>query len=696
MTTYTFDSRFDYRITAKDNAFVTWSKYTGLSSNTGGVFPEFIGNVGDQAYLITADEAHVFSPTITNEFIFSTGSGALVTLAPSEVSYLNSPANPLNKVFGNTGVEGNAGILAVNINGYATPGFNEYFRAENDSLQFSDNVNWVHGRNSMTFGFNYIKKKEVDFDNVRFVDFGCTGAYCGNGRDSFTSSGSDLGQVGGDGFADVLLGKPKVIHQRYSYTGSGPFAPEPTELIPYYGIYFNDKIQFTPRLTISLGLRYDLPVPLYTSDRYGNAIYRPATDDLAIPGRAPGLPLHYISTPKSDVAPRFSAAFQARPRLVLRAGYGLYYDSGASQISNSLGTAGGNVPGAFVGDEVTPTSLGGNDEDPITSLSQVFQASPAIVLGTYPVSTGLAQGYFGDGQYTTLYENDINQSVSTPYFHRYLADIQQELSPNSVFTLSYIGALGRNGWFYKDLNVPAYQTGYPDQNTFNAARPYNSGRFGDIYAQRAGLNSNYNAGIVKYEQRMNHGVQILTHYTFAKTISDRGLNGQFTSLGYNYPQSVLRYRGEATLSHRHRFLFQANYMPDYARHLPSYLRPALGDWHISAIGTYESGDALTVTDQNNLAQDYAASFGTPNVLHNPNLGRSQRTYTQYFDVNAFVEAPANVRGTASPGSVRGPGRRIGTSPLAKTSPSMNGCTRKFVRTCSTRSITPSGTAWIQP
>ncbi len=258
-TSYHWDSRFDYRITSKDNVFVTWSQYHGAANNSGGVFPEFIGDIADKSYLVTVDEAHVFSPHLTNEFIFATGSAALTTATPGEIAFLNSSANPFNKIFVNTGTApgGNTGILALNISGYETPGFNEYFRAENDSVQFSDNVSWIHGRHSMTFGLNYIRKWELDFDQVRYVDFGCTGIYCGNGRDVFTASGSDVGQVGGDGFADVLLGKPKVIHQRFNYTGAPPFSPEPNWTFPYYGSYFNDKVQFTKRLTVSFGLRYE-------------------------------------------------------------------------------------------------------------------------------------------------------------------------------------------------------------------------------------------------------------------------------------------------------------------------------------------------------------------------------------------------------------------------------------------------------
>lgn len=53
------------------------------------------------------------------------------------------------------------------------------------------------------------------------------------------------------------------------------------------------------------------------------------------------------------------------------------------------------------------------------------------------------------------------------------------------------------------------------------------------------MNSNYNAGVVKFERRMTSGLQILTHYTYSKVISDYGLNGQTTTLGWDYPQSVL-------------------------------------------------------------------------------------------------------------------------------------------------------------
>jgi hypothetical protein len=661
---YHWDSRFDFRISSKDSVFVAWSQYAGTPNNAGGLIPNLMqanADVSDKSHVVTVDEAHVFGAHLTNEFIFAIGSGALQTLSPSEISYANGSANPFNSIFANTGTApgGNTGIMGLNIFNYGplftqpSVGYEEYFLASNNSRQFSDNANWIRGRHSMTFGFTYLRKAEADFDNVRYVAFGCApapNAYCGGGPQLFTSSQG----VGGDAFAEVLLGLPSVIHQRYSYTSGGPFAPEPNSVVPYYGAYFNDKLQVTQRLTVSYGLRYEVPVPIYAVNNICCAIYQPATDTLAIPGIAPGVAKHYAPAPKHDFAPRLSLAMQLRPTLVVRAGYGLYYNSGASQISNLLsGAFYGGVPGGFVGNEID------NATPQTASLSQVFPSSPQVAVGTFPVSTGPGQGYYGDGAYQTVFYAD-QQSFRTPYIHRYLLDIQQEVAHNSVITLSYIGAEGRNGWYFVNANAAPYQTGWPDSTTYNAARPHNSGRFGDIYLQRSGLTSNYNAGIVKFQHQMSHGLQILTHYTYSKILGNRGITGQGTQdAGYNYPQSIIRSYGEETFSHRHRFLFQATYQPKYEQHLPAYLRPALGDWFISAIATLESGNALTVFNgAGNQANDFAPynGLGNLNIVHNPNFPHSKRTFAQYFDTSAFVVPPNNVQGTASPGVVRGPGQ----------------------------------------
>ncbi len=106
VTPYHWDSRFDYRISSKDNVFVAWSQYSATPNNAGGLIPNLMqanADVTDKSHVVTIDEAHVFSSNLTNEFIFAIGSGALQTLSPAEISYANGTSNPFNSIFQNTG-----------------------------------------------------------------------------------------------------------------------------------------------------------------------------------------------------------------------------------------------------------------------------------------------------------------------------------------------------------------------------------------------------------------------------------------------------------------------------------------------------------------------------------------------------------------------------------------------------------------
>jgi hypothetical protein len=517
-------------------------------------------------------------------------------------------------------------------------------------------VNWIHGRHSFTFGGNYFRKGEYDWDFIRFVSFG-EGSYPGSAQTTpFTASGSDIGSVGGNALADLMVGAPTVIHQRFDFAGGkDPLAPELNVVFPSWGAYVNDKIQISPRLTVTVGLRYDLNIPLFARNNLCCAVYQPNSSggQLAIPGIASGLSQKYLSPQKTNFAPRFSFAYQFDPKTVIRAGYGIYYDSGASQVSGSLGNALNGIPGYFIGGELTNSGA-----LPTYPLADTFQTPAPLAAGEYPVSTGTGQGYFGDGAFQNVYYYD-QKSIATPYYQRYLLDVQHEFGANSVFTLTYEGAQGRKSPYYADLNVPAYRTGWSTGDAFNAARPNNAGRFGEIFVQRPGLNSNYNAGIAKFEHRFSHGFQVLTHYTFSKTISDRGLTGQGTVLGFDYPQQILSNRGEASLSHRHRVLISTMWEPSYGKSWAPPLKAIATGWRISAIGTMESGDALTPINYATSSNDFASavsSFEQLNQNGNPNLGHFDRTFTQFFDVKAFSAPPNGVRGNAGVGTIRGPGQ----------------------------------------
>jgi hypothetical protein len=693
LSNYHIDTRFDATITSKDSAFVTWSKSIGSSQISGGIPPGQLHNFPntDHGFLVTANYVHVFTPHLTNEFIFGFGDSFL--LAAGNLNYFNSDANPLNHLFQNTGTGITKGSFAVNTgSNYATIGANESFRAENQSLQFSDNVDWVLGRHTLAAGFNYLRKIEQDWDFARNVSFGTNAVDypLAVNTQAFSAGGFAQNYIGGDGIADLEMGTPSDMQPRYTITGGDATAPDPPRISPYWGFYVNDKFRVSPKLTVSAGLRYDLSLPLYTPNPHSGPccqIYTstPQGGILQIPGLAPGLPQRYLTAHKLNFAPRVSFAYSPNPRTAIRGGYGIFFDTGATQLS---GQQGQGVSGA-VNYDVSNVSLGKPKDTPFLTLGNIFPAPKSTALGTYPVSTGPGQGYLGDlstGNAWNFVQYFDKKSFSLPYYQRMLFDIQRQIGPRDVFTLSYAGAQGRKGLDTENINLPPYQTGWINgagADAYNAARPNNSSRFGDIEVWRGKDNSFYNALIVLYRHDFTNGLQFSSNYTWGKTVSDYpytnilNLNTNGGADGFQYPN--IRSRGEATFSHRNRFVFTGIWGPLYGASWPAFAKIPLTGWRVSGIFTLESGDALTVSNggSGNCLPDGVTCGTSANdgagmdelfVSGDPNLSHGAKTFSRQFDTSKFTIPTQNVRGNSGLGTIRGPGQNNLDLSLAKTFP----------------------------
>jgi hypothetical protein len=719
ISNYHIDTRFDARVTANDNVFVTWSKSSGHETLTGGLTPSELYDfpIQSQAYLVTVNYAHIFTPHLTNEFIFGVGDGILGYLSSSQQSWLNGDSNPLNSLFHNTGssiTRGFVGVSASNSGAasqviypgtYAIPGLTDIGHNHNSSFQFSDNLAWARGRHMVTAGFNYLRKSEMDWDYESFVNFGSSpgNGVGSNSEQAFSASGGDLGYQGGDGMADLMMGTPSLLWVRYVINGAPTTtAPVYNILFPYWGFYANDKFRISPKLTISAGLRYDLSIPTYTPEPSIApccAIYTPTPDGgvLKYPGIATGLPIHYLSAPKLDFAPRLSIAYSPNLKTVIRAGYGIFYDTGANVISNNLLNAAYGTSAA-VNYNVDNVTLGKPVDTPFLNLSNIFPAPASTTLGSFPVSTGQGQGYPGPGLLTSITYYD-QKSTPLPYIQRMLFDVQRQVATHDVVTLSYAGAQGRKGQNEENINLPPYRTGWPfgggvGDPAYNTARPNNFGRFGDIYVMRPMINSFYNALIAQYRHDFSRNFQLLGNYTWGKTVGDypvvnnlaaNGVVSGGAIGGFQYPN--LNSRGESNQSHRQRFVASGIWSPQYGQSWPTWAKLPLAGWRVSGIYTLESGEALTVvnggpgtpcpandagtticpTGFGSSAQD-GAGFDELFVSGNPNLSHGSKSFSRQFNTAAFSIPPQNVRGDSGFGTVRGPGQNRADISVAKTFP----------------------------
>jgi hypothetical protein len=693
ISTSHLDTRFDARITSKDSVFVTWSQSKGLNQFSGGPQPYQLYNTPtqDQSYLVTANYAHIFTPKLSNEFTFGIGDGWLLYGSSATLSYDNGSSNPFNQYLQNTGVGQEHGVLTLGITNYASPGNSGVFRDENESLQFSDNFNWDHGKHSLSAGFNYIRKTELDWGFDQAVGF--TGA--------FSHSGSNLSYVGGDASADALMGLPQNIAAEVKVANQPATIPGSEVAFPSYGVYVNDLFRLNTKFTISAGLRYDLNIPVYSpspTTQLCCAVYVPDANGgaEAFPGIAPGISQHYLAADKKDVSPRLSIIFSPDQKTVVRAGYGIFFVSGSSDISNFIGELanGGNGLTAY---SVTNATLGAPVDTPVMTLASIMPPTLYGAVGSFPVSTGPGEGYYGSNALSSITYMD-QKSTTQPYYQRMMFDIQQALGSHDTVTIGYAGTQGRKGLNQMDINLPPYKTGWSsgggvNDPAFNAARPNNSGRFSDIYAYRNNLNSHYNALIAQYSHHFSRGFEITSHYTWSRSVSDyphydplrsNGAPGGGGS-GFLYPN--LYSRGQSVQSHPQRFVFSWVWAPKYGETWSRFAKESLTGWRLSGILSMESGSALTVSNNGSSRACSPADAGTPrcptgrgtspkdgagtselNVSGNPNIGHFSKTPLRQFDTSAF-SIPANgVRGDSGLGTVRGPGQNNLDVSLAKTFP----------------------------
>lgn len=633
-----FDTRVDIALGSNDNLYVNFARSTGRDENAGGLIPEITGNVEDTSWLASVSYARIFTPTLTNEVVVGFGRGSLCIPDQSTVDYMHQTDTLRAKYFQNIGQGDDLGLYMMDIGGYYGFGHWEVFCARNPSLQVSSNLNWIRGSHALKAGFNYFRKQEKDFDYIRYVGFDPT----------FTRSGSVDGSIGGDSVASFLLGVPSYMQQRYDLTGGDDTL---NFVAPYWGFYVEDKWQISSRWTLSAGLRYDLGIPTYSGNSYGSAIVDTTVPDweLRIPGRAPGLDLHYLPADKNNFAPRISVAYEATPGWLFRGGYGIFYDLGASTTAGQrMGDAFGGVPG-YVGDFYGNFRFGVHDDVPVMSMDSIFPTPASVAVGTYPVSTGPGSGYFDYPAGVRFLDLD---SGGTPYYHRFVLATEKQIASRTAVSAFYTGGRGRQLPYYENINKPAYRTGWPSEDAFNQARPNASGRFADVRVLRHGLESTYNAATIRIDHRAGRGFQFLSHYTYSKTVTDRGaLDGSFDEPTQTWDWNRELGRGEARFSHPHRFVGAATWEVPFGDSLTGVTRALLHGWRLSGVYTAESGDALTIMNGQSSARDFEPEM--PNVNGDPNDG--PRTTEQFFNVGAFSDPGQDVKGNSRPGNVRGPG-----------------------------------------
>jgi hypothetical protein len=535
---------------------------------------------------------------------------------------VNNPTTSLGDLNSTFKIQGDPTLPRLTVSGYFT-GQTSIAGPDAGSNFFSvrDALSMTRGNHSFKFGGEVSYEKIVH--DTLLDNYGV-----------FSFNGSKTGNA----YADFLLGVPATMTQDAPVRKLDSGA--------YLSFFAQDDYRVHSRVTLNLGIRYDLQFP-YTDPFDRKLAFVPgakstvsptALEGLLFPGD-PGISRGIVKTDVNNIAPRLGIAWDPRGdgRLAIRAGAGIFY---GSISGNEWNTTADNQP--FTVRQQFPTVY--TLSDPYRNLPGGVPPFPFNYEPTAPRFTLPAQ-VFGP-----------SLDFVWPYTYQMNLTIEKEIMRSFSMSASYVGALGRKLPASTDKNYPVFGPGASATN-FNLRRPYQPGTIGQARVLESIFNSDYHALQVSAERRGSR-FSAKAYYTFGKALEDVDYQGGGLPAVQNSNRPELE-RGRTSADRTHSFAFCGVWKLEGLETSASAVNALVNGWTISTIITLQSGMPLTISsglDRNfdGLTNDRADIVGDPTL----DAGRPrEELIEQWFNTAAFTQPAIGLDGTSSRSIVDGPGIR---------------------------------------
>ncbi len=540
----------------------------------------------------------------------------------------------LSEQFGIPGVNRSAetsGLSSINIAGQLALGSSILtpLRLAATNWNFSEKLIWVRGRHVLRTGFDYQH------------EMGSTG-YLVFGRGYYTflnlTTSTAVGKPGGDAFASFLTGAPfQVLRDDFPAGMVGLRSSR-------YGLYFQDDIKASSKLTLNLGARYDvMPYPREMYDRLSN--FDPNTGSMLVAGQ--GAPRRLRATDFKNLAPRIGLAYAWDELTAIRAGYGVGYADplGGASVLNSNQF---NTP-FYVRDNIT--------QFPFIAPQYVLSNHLPAIAPPDPLAPT------GDQRYLT--PHDRNQ-----YSQTWSLSLQRALGAELMVEAAYVGTSGSRLLMTSNINAAA--PGATDPTT---RRPYGQA-LGEIRQLSNGAHSSYHGLQLKVEKRYGHGLYVLAAYTWSKSLDNQSTGTDDSAAAGQFPQDPANHdrdRGPSSFDRTHRFTTSAVWeipLAGWSRGNSAAARAtraALGGWQLSGILQAQTGSPFSVVTPC-AAINAEGNNCRPDRLADGSLPAGARTLERWFDPSAFAIPGAPRYGNAGRNILRGPGSTVLDLGLSKSVP----------------------------
>jgi hypothetical protein len=489
--------------------------------------------------------------------------------------------------------------------------------------QVRDVFSWTRGNHILKFGGEASLEKMIQ--DTTLNNYGIFNFNSNNTRGT------------GNAMADFLLGLPVTFNQDAPITK--------IDNGWYGGLFIQDDFKIHPRLTLNLGLRYDLQTPL-TDPLDRKLTFVQGRQTTVVPAAFPGMLFPgdegigrgIVAADKNNFAPRVGLAWDPTGdgKTAVRAAFGIFY-----------GSIGGNMWNATADQQ--PFSIRQQFNNPGT-LTDPYSNLPGGV-SPFPFS-------FSPNNIRFILPAAISGpslDFRIPYVYQFNLTVQRQLTNDLGVTAAYVSTLGHKFRLNRDLNYPVFGPGASTQNV-NARRPILPGQLAAITLFESILNTSYHGMQLTAEKRMATNFSFKAFYTFGKAIDSSPSQSDTVGAVQNN-NNIAGDRGRADSDRRHNFVLSGIWNINYIKDWNPAARAILNGWSLSAIVTMRSGRPLTITngaDANldGVNNDRANLVGDPVLDHN--RPRSE-VVDAWFNVAAFAPVPVGTDGTAGRNIIDGPG-----------------------------------------
>src|SRR5438876_6342037 len=558
-----FDLKLDHNVSSNNHAFVRYSfekthrllPATLPHGDAGFTFGAGNGNIKAQG--LAFNDTHSFSAGLLNEFRFGWNS----------VKFLNTPidygTNPAAAV-GIPGINLNQSTSAMtmlnfqNIRNLGANGNVPLITNQND-FQVFDSITRVSGKHTMKAGgsITWRSREILNADSIvgQFVFDNNPTSNCGG-----ILSGCTVNSSTGFDVASFLLGyasqKNRNLFDAKTYT----------EKRPEYALYVQDDLRASSKLTLNMGLRWDLFVPwVEVDDRQSNfdvttGKFVVASSEAVMGGVSVGRYLQTYS--KKDFGPRLGFAYDLTGdgKTVLRGGVGVFWNFTPGGTSSSKAQ---NPP--FLQSTALRNSTFGLN----LRVSDGLPPPPGVDPNRAPA-----------GATRSVFDRDFRDAYST----NFNVNVQRQIGRNYLLEVAYVGTRGHQMLLKTNENQAPPVLGVTNPNInrpFFAIDP----ALGDLGTVTSGGFLNYNGLLVKFQRRYANGFSFMNSYTYGLAVDLSSDNDGGVALVNTYDPGYSR--GAADYDVKHTFV------SNWIWAVPFGKESKLGGWQLGGILYARTGRALT-------------------------------------------------------------------------------------------------------